>query len=379
MVDENSNLDQEIIEIRKESGYNDPDIIDDAENDEAQPIIRYDVSSYGTDFDVEGLVKRFIRGEIFVPPFQREYVWNMSDASKFIESLLLGLPVPGVFLAREPETNKLLVIDGQQRLKTLSFFYEGFFNPTTNESKKRVFKLSYVQHKFDGKTYETLEEADRIKLNDSIIHATIIKQDYPRNDDTSIYYIFERLNKYGRKLTPQEIRTAIYHGPFIEMLNQINEGKNWRDIYGKKNIRLKDRELILRFFALYFDRDNYAKPMENFLTKFCQTKRSISKEEQEAYISKFNAAIELIYSALLAKAFKPERGLNTAVYDSVMVAIATMQDAKKDVTKEKLYEWYTGLLANTEYQQQINSGTSDEKNVAKRIELSISELERVIQ
>ncbi|MCH8923268.1 MAG: DUF262 domain-containing protein, partial [Planctomycetes bacterium] len=82
------------------------------DEEEEVPTVSYDVTSYGSDPDVEGLVRRLHREEIIVPPFQRDYVWRQPEASRFIESLLLGLPVPGVFFATDPETNNLLVIDG---------------------------------------------------------------------------------------------------------------------------------------------------------------------------------------------------------------------------------------------------------------------------
>ena len=83
---------------------------------------------------------------------------------RFIESFLLGLPVPGIFLARETESNRLLVIDGQQRLKTLQFFYDGFFNPESDDKRKRPFQLVRVQDIFEGKTYGTLDENQVRKL-----------------------------------------------------------------------------------------------------------------------------------------------------------------------------------------------------------------------
>src|SRR5256714_15410421 len=102
---------------------------DETAEDPTVAPIQYDISSFGADYDVEGLVKRLERGDILIPPFQRNYVWSFKDASRFIESLLLGLPVPGIFLAKESDSNRLLVLDGQQRLKTLQVFYNGFFNP----------------------------------------------------------------------------------------------------------------------------------------------------------------------------------------------------------------------------------------------------------
>jgi len=87
-------------------------VVDDAASDDAVLPQRYDISSFGADYDVAGVVGRINKGTIFIPPFQRDYVWKIAEASRFIESLLLGLPVPGVFLAKEPDTNRLLVIDG---------------------------------------------------------------------------------------------------------------------------------------------------------------------------------------------------------------------------------------------------------------------------
>jgi hypothetical protein len=142
---------------------------DDSTND-TENIVRFNISSYGADYTVDSLVKRLQTGAFFVPPFQRAYVWNQNQASRFIESLLLGLPVPGIFLYKEPATNKHLIVDGQQRLKTIQFFYDGTF-------LEKRFRLTNVSKQWAGKTYDDLEEPDRQKLEDSIVHATIFQQD----------------------------------------------------------------------------------------------------------------------------------------------------------------------------------------------------------
>lgn len=101
-----------------------------------------------------------------------------------------------------------MVIDGQQRLKTIQFFKKGIFGPSGKE-----FALKNVQKEFQGATYEELSPANKRRLNDSIIHATIIKQDKPTEEAaSSVYFIYERLNTSGTLLQPQEIRSAIYHG-----------------------------------------------------------------------------------------------------------------------------------------------------------------------
>src|ERR1700674_1909641 len=255
-----------LLEAHPES--DDTKVIDDADKADGIPQVSYQITAYGADYDVEGLVRRLEKDDIFVPPFQRSYVWTLPQASQFIESLLLGLPVPGVFLARDEPTNRLQVLDGQQRLKTLLFFRKELFNPTDDSKYQRTFSLANVQEPFSGKTYRALEERDRRRLDDSIIHATIVRQESPKNDDTSIYHIFKRLNSGGTLLTPQEIRCAVYHGPFIEKIKTLNDHPSWRGLFGKKHKRLKDQELILRFLALYDSADKYERPMGEFLNKF---------------------------------------------------------------------------------------------------------------
>src|SRR3990172_7472268 len=285
------------------------ELTDDVE-EETLPY-RYAITSYGADYPVDSLVQRLDRDVIFIPKFQRSYVWTHRMASRFIESLLLGLPVPGVFLSREEESGKLLVIDGQQRLKTLQFFYQGVF-------EGREFTLRDVQPQFDGKSYRTLEEEDRIRLDDSIIHATVVRQDEPTEDESSIFHIFERLNTGGMQLRPQEIRACIYYGEFNELLRELNEDKAWRSVYGSRSRRLKDQELILRYFALRFHVDQYERPMKEFLNKYMSANRRLQLQNSDTLRPRFLGTIRFVGEHLGKRAFRPERALNVSVFYSVM-------------------------------------------------------------
>ena len=252
----------------------DDEVVDDAELDTSIAVEKYAISSFGIDFDVEGLVRRLKKDDIYVPDFQRNFVWSHRESSQFIESLLLGLPVPGVFLAKDRSSQKLMIIDGQQRLKSLQFFYGGFFKPDPKKKKQQVFDLVQVQPQYIGRTYETLDEDDQRRLDNAVIHATIIKQESPdEEEDSSLYYVFGRLNSGGRKVTAQEIRTAVYGGALVDLLEKLNGGATWRTLFGKESVRLKDRELILRFLALYDDAESYERPMEEFLNRFCRKHR----------------------------------------------------------------------------------------------------------
>ncbi|KAJ30998.1 DUF262 domain-containing protein, partial [Sulfitobacter pontiacus] len=139
----------------------------------------YSISSFGVDLDVEALVKRLKNGTYHVPQFQRQYVWSQTDASKFIESLLLGLPVPGIFLYKESDTRNL-VIDGQQRLKSLLKYSSGLF-------RDKKFKLTGLKTKWDGLSYTELDDDDRNRLEQAVVHATVFKQDTPTESMDSVY------------------------------------------------------------------------------------------------------------------------------------------------------------------------------------------------
>lgn len=341
--------------------------------DEVVPAVSYDVTSYGSDPEIEGLVNRIRRGDIIIPPFQRDYVWRQPEASKFIESLLLGLPVPGVFFATDPASNKQLVIDGQQRLKTLLYFYDGFFNPRPGDIKQRVFTLTKVQKPFEGKTYKTLEEHDRVRLDTSIMHATTVKQSAPPGDDTSLYHIFERLNSGGRRLTDQEMRLALYHGELIELVKELNTFQPWRKVFGKVHSRLKDQELILRFFALYQDVKKYERPLSEFLSKYAGRNRNPSEELLQELSGLFKVTISVFLAALNVKPFRLTKTLNVAVYDSCMVGMAKRIAANpgKEPNAKAVELAYRSLLKDNGYIEAVSRSTADDAFVRRRIEKAI--------
>jgi hypothetical protein len=341
--------------------------IQDQTGDSDLPF-RYAISSYGADYPVDGLVKRLKEGTIYVPPFQRSYVWSIRDASRFVESLLLGLPVPGVFLSKEDMTNKLLVIDGQQRLRSLQFFYDRVFEPG-----KREFRLEGVQERYDGRTIDTLEIEDRRHLDDSIIHATIMRQDIPSDDDSSIYHVFERLNTGGKVLSGQEIRACLYHGPFDELIAELNTDEGWRAIFGSENKRLRDQELILRFFAFKHDGNVYFRPLKGFLNKFMKSNRYLDRYSADQLSQEFKETVSTIRQNLGDRPFRPERVLNAAILESVMVSVSDGLDSKTLDTRA-LKRRYEKLLQNEAYLSATVRNTAQEEQVKTRLRVARKEL-----
>ncbi len=344
--------------------------------DDAEEVIpfTYSITAYGADYPVDSLVKRIAAQDIIVPVFnwkkpketqilgfQRDYIWPRSKADRFIESLLLGLPVPGIFLVKEP-SGLLLVLDGHQRLHTLNSFYDGVIDG-------EEYRLASVQERFEGCRYKDLDTEDRRRLDDAIIHATVIRQDQPTEDQSSIYVIFERLNTGGVNLQPQEIRVALYHGDFVSVLKSLNENPNWRKLYGARSKRLKDMELILRFFAFLFYAEKYQSPMKGFLNRYMATNRNLQKQSEEKLRLLFERTVKVIADSIGPKAFRPRRAVNAAVVDSLMIGIARRIINNPAPIKNfpELKRRFERLLKDPTYVSAVETGTSQEANVAARL------------
>lgn len=346
-------------------------IIDETEQ-EVIPF-RYEMTSYGADYPVDSLVKRLRRETIFVPPFQRRYVWNKFEASKFIESLLLGLPIPGIFLSKETEKNRLLIVDGQQRLLTLQYFYDKIFKDKTE------FRLIGVQEDLEGKNYDDLSSSDRNRLDDSIIHATVIKQDEPDDDESSIYQVFERINSGGRPLSSQEIRACIYYGKYNELLVDFaTNNENWRKIIGgEHNERLKEEELILRYFSLLLSLESYRKPMKEFLNINMAKNRDLNIYNEKTLRDYFETTVNFIERALGDKAFRSQRGVHSAIFDAVMIATTKRLSSGEILSVDEYREAYNELLENEEFKKYYTSGTTDENTIKSRINIATQKISTV--
>lgn len=335
--------------------------VEDIDEDVSTTGELFSISSFGVDYPVDTLVSRMTKKLFYIPPFQRAFVWSQNQCSRFIESLLLGLPVPGIFLFKEADSGKHLVIDGQQRLKSLQYFVEGVING-------KEFSLSGLETRFSGRTYKTLDEADRSRLDDAVIHATVFKQDLPEGEINSVYEVFERINTGGIKLSPQEIRSCICHGSFNDYLHKLNDNPEWRAVYGPKSKRLKDVELILRFMAFYENGTNYRGPMKHFLNDYMKAKRNLSEAELNTLGEIFIKTMGFVEKALGNRSFRPDRSLNTAVFDSVGPALARRLLSTQPLENRLAHDAYTALLQNDRFIEGYIRSTADEENVKKRME-----------
>lgn len=260
-------------------------------------IPEYDITAVPNDFNVAVIVSFIDSGSIHIPGFQRNFVWDIARSSRLIESLLLGLPVPQVFLYQH-ERDPLLLIDGQQRLMTLYYFVKGRFPKRDARAKIRDlfdkkgsleesilednslfsdFRLSLKgqdgepreQSPFHGKTYLTLED-EKQTLDLRTVRNVVIKQLKPTDDHSSMFEIFNRLNSGGLNLSAQELRMSLYKSEFLDLLLKLNTQPMWRRLLQRPepDFRFKDVEILLRSFALLLWFDEYRPSMVKFLNRF---------------------------------------------------------------------------------------------------------------
>lgn len=354
---------------------NSPELEIDDNAVEENDSIYFSISSFGADYTVDGLIKRLEKKQIIVPQFQRRYVWDIKKASRFIESLIIGLPVPGIFLSRDAiedgnpsnvasgATAPHLIIDGQQRLLSLQQFYKGVFG-------EKKFRLTGVCDELNGKSYDELSPDDQGRLDDAIIHATIIKQESPDKDNSSIYMVFERLNTGGMLLQPQEIRACIYHGEFNNLLNELIQVPAWRSLFKKENPRMKEQEMILRFFALYYTHTDYKKGLKHLLNSFMYKNKNLQLYNKEFLSTLFTKSINLIVEAKGNEAFRRGTAVNAALFDSMMIGVAKRLQ-ESEMTVEECREKYDALMTDQSYVDNSTYSTADEKPLKERIRLAI--------
>jgi hypothetical protein len=332
----------------------------------------YEIVSIPADFTLEGLVAKLEKKLLVIPGFQRKYIWTQRQASRLVESFLLGLPVPALFLYADTDTGALQVIDGQQRLTSIFQFFNGAFQ-NASMAKPKIFNLVGLgdDSQYADMTAKQLKDespATFAKLNDSVMRAFMIKQLDP-NDATSVYHIFERLNTGGTVLQGQEIRNCVYHGSLNDLINEMNTSREWREILGKDKLdsRMRDTEMILRFVSLYYFEKDYKKPMKDFLSVSMKKKRNISMPEAQVLRDLFIFTCRRIVTALGIRPFHlGSSRMNPAIFDAVFTVVAQhTEDLPKDFR-----ERFHNLVASTNFKENSSYRTTDVEEVTQRLHIA---------
>lgn len=341
------------------------DISIEEENDDA-PFVEFDIAVTPVDSSLSLLTSQIENKDIIIPFYQRNFVWKIEQASKLIESFIIGLPVPQIFLYVN-EQEVLEVIDGQQRLMSIKYFMDGFFGEAKGD-KRHVFRLKGLSEasSLNGKTFEELTPKEQRKLRNSTLRAIHIKQLSPSRRSDCVFHIFERLNTGGTQLKPQEIRNAVYRGEIVKCLHILNENKHWMQCLKIKTCdkHQKDMELILRMFSFFENWDSYEKPIVQFLNINMSENRDFSSSRARRFFERFPVVVKEI-AEKIDNPFRPRGVINMAVMDSIIVSL--MEHPEFDFSK--LESVYSKIIADKDFTSVTSYSTTDVANVKARFSI----------
>ena len=329
---------------------------------------------------IDGLHGKYKKGKLILQPdFQRQVVWDKKKASKLVESVLIDVPLPTVYLAEEQD-GKVSVIDGQQRLTAFFAYMDGIW-----PVDKTDFKLTGLQvyKDLNKKLYKDLNDDIQEKIKDATIRAITFKKD---SDPNLKFEIFERLNTGSVPLNDQELRNCVYRGPYMLLLKELSTDADFTYLLGitKPDRRMNDVELVLRFCAFYHATFlKYKPPMRKFLNDDMERFKHISEKDSAELRTSFKNAVKNVRSLLDDKAFKriykgddksPDgywepKKFNASLYDIIMYTLSLVDRNQVYQNLDSIKEALIDLMVNDqEFIDAIELSTSSLQAVTKRFD-----------
>lgn len=245
------------------------------------------IEFYLTEYTIEILALKMSNGDFEVPAYQREYTWEPERKSRFIESVLMGLPIPFVFFWESPATGKLEIVDGSQRLRTIEeFILGGLVLGDLSE-------LSLLS----GFRFEDLLESRQRKLKNRSIRGVVLNE---HTDEQSRFDLFERINTGSKIANKAEVRRGALGGDFLDLVISLSKDPLFVEltpVTAKKEKEREKEELITRFFAYGDGLDDYKDQVAAFLynyTKKMNKHFSENPEDVENYRQRFKSTMEFV-------------------------------------------------------------------------------------
>jgi len=358
-------------EVKEELEYDDESDDENLESKEIPKEVRI-LRTQSYDKAVIDLVEMMRKKDIILDPdYQRNYIWDNKRASLLIESILLNVPIPVIYVA-EDEENRWVVVDGLQRLYSILRFFN-------NE-----FKLSGLEILSDlqRSQYSKLNPKALRILNNGIFRVIVIKEE---SNQEIKYDIFQRLNRGSVKLNEQELRNCIYRGPLSNLLKELCEYPSFLKAIGLKrpDKRFFDSELILRFLALNSCYDpntgkvnRYPNRMKTFLNDYMRENRKINSKDSEQIRIMFKSTIDKVISVFDTpsfRRFKAEDGtydtrLNRALMDVIMVSFSKLSSEFLNEHRNQITELLKSkITSDTSFNEALIYGTSDTRKLEYRL------------
>ena len=328
---------------------------------------RVDFDTY--DQTVDELLRRLCFGRNYIAPvYQRQFRWDTKRQSRLVESVILGIPVPPLFLATTAGSDAKAtweVVDGVQRLLTLANFAG---NTETRTALRLIDNPPLVLHgleklrSFEGCKFTDLPEDIRSSLEDRPLRVVVLND----KSDTKVRFdLFERLNTGGVSLTAQEIRECVYRGPFIDLLGEIGESGNFRTVVKFTESQAKDgspADYALRFFAYLERYKAFEHSVRDFLRDFVAEASVNPEVERRRAVA---AGTFQFLSACFPNGIRLRRGITPVnLYEAVAVGAALALQVNQQLTPVIDPEWIT----SEQLRQHTIGATNSNPHVVGRIE-----------
>lgn len=329
---------------------------------------KVDFDSY--DVTVDELVRRVSSRRIEIAPaYQRQFRWDDSRQSRLVESLLLGIPVPSLFMATNVDNDSGTtweVVDGLQRLLSLTNFLG---DPDTREAAKLMgtrLKLSGLEklHTLEGLTSDQLPTDIRTGLLDRPVKVIVLND---KSDLRVRFDLFERLNTGGIRLTDQEVRECVYMGDFVDMLSSLAATDTFKTVVRLPDAQQRDgsaQEYVLRFFAFRESYQNFDHSVKDFLNDFCgnATLKPKLRKRQAEFNNTFRYLAQVFPNGL--KTRKGTTPVNLFEGIAVGAALALLERPDLDLPAELAW------IQSDELRRTTTGATNNRSSVTGRIEQS---------
>ncbi len=378
--------------------------VDDTQEDYAPldvpPKFR-DIGAVEVKMKIHDLWDKYVKEELVLEPdFQRQYVWDLTRASLYLESLILKLPTPPVFLAEE-KNDKLMVIDGHQRLETIFRFMQPLLKGPSGESGSEIpygtlspitLHALEVLRELNGRGITALSIEEREKFWN--IELSVVQLPITANSDMK-YILFARLNQGSMSLNNQELRNCLYRGPYNMLIAQLGEDQRFLTLWGRgtPDKRMRHRELVLKLFAFLHRIDKYRIPLRVFLNREMEDNvDNFTADKARRYQQQFNNAllwVERIFGKECFRVFRIGNDHNPIgrwgqrrmdlIYEVEMVGFAQFGDVLNQIwescdDKEKEYlclllrHKLISVMTNDSFVASINEGTTRPESIRARFE-----------
>lgn len=300
---------------------------------------KVDFNSY--DFSVKELVSMVEEGIIDIAPeYQRQFRWENARQSKLIESLLLGIPIPNIFMATNAN-GSWEVIDGVQRLTTIIRFMDNNKAKTrANVKDSLTLKSLEKLPSFNNKTFLDLPHKIKLDFMLSTLKVTTLTD---KSDLNVRFDLFERLNTGGIKLTAQEIRSCVFRGAFNEFVKRMAQVENFLIATKLTERSIKDgtaEEAVLRFFAFLHNYNNFKYNVTGFLNNYMSiANKTFDYEKNEKLFKKTFEELSKLKFGISKGQSTRHSGFKINFYEGVAVGAALALQEKEKINLSDFYSW----------------------------------------